>query len=837
MALGLSPQALASRSARRPWVTVGLWLAAIVVAMALIVLLIGDALQTDVGPTNSPESERAEDLLDERFTITETTERTEVVLVRSTGLTVEDPAFQAFVEGVVTDFLGLGPELIPSAVTYYDTGDQSLVSLDRHTTGVVLTRLIKGDQQPYWDMYEERGEGQRVHRADPLVPDEAPGKFQVHSFRAGGNSDFIVIRSETLTVDQDEYRQFTEDLFFDLVAQGQNVVWGGATVYQSGDPSMVSADGHATIVPIGINGSDSVHVVLDVIKAARSDNFNVTITGRASLDADFNELSASDLEEGELKFGLPMAIIVLIFVFGALVTASIPLVLAIISIIIALGLSMLFAQFMNISVFLVNMVFMMGLAVEIDYSLFIVARFREERAAGKDKHEAIRIAGATASQAVLFSGITVLLALTGLLLIRQDIFVSLGLGAILVVFVAIIASLTLLPAVLSLLGDRTDAVKLPFIYRWQAGSGDPNATGMWGTISHTVMKAPVLSVVLSGGLLIAALSPVFFMNIGAAGVSSLPESFESKAGYEALERDFAAGLTSPVVIAIDGQADAPAVLDAIDALRQSLDADEVFGEVEELVNPAGDTVRLVSPIGGGDGASPVALDAVERLRNDYVPAAFDGVPSEVFVGGETAEAVDYITESTRGLFIVIPFILVLSFVLLTVVFRSLVVPIKAIIMNLLSVGAAYGLLVLVFQEGWANSFFGFHKVDAIEAWVPVFLFAVLFGLSMDYHVFLLSRIREKFMETGDNTAAVVHGVKSTGRLITGAALIMVAVFVGFASGDLVMFEQMGFGLAVAVILDATIVRSVLVPASMRLLGGANWYLPSWLQWLPEFKTE
>ena len=350
------------------------------------------------------------------------------------------------------------------------------------------------------------------------------------------------------------------------------------------------------------------------------------------------------------------------------------------------------------------------------------------------------------------------------------------------------------------------------------------------------MRLPVISILLAGGLLIAAAVPIFDMNVGMAGISALPNNLESKIGYIALEQDFSAGLTSPTVIVVDGVIDQPEVQEGIDHLNALLAQDSAFGNVSQQVNPQRDLVILEVPVGGGDDVSTIAMDAVKRLRDDYIPTAFAGVPAQALVTGVTAEGLDHIDIANNGIRIIIPFILILSFILLTLVFRSIVVPIKAVILNLLSVGAAYGLTVLVFQKGVGNELFGFQKVDTIEWWVPAFLFAVLFGLSMDYHVFLLSRIRERFFQTHDNANSVAYGIRSTGRLITGAALIMVAVFVGFAAGDLVMFQQMGFGLAVSVLLDATIVRSVLVPASMKLLGDWNWYLPRWLNWLPKISV-
>jgi RND superfamily putative drug exporter len=796
----------------------------------------GDALTTDIGPTTKPESEKAYDLLNDRLYVVGR-ESTEVVLVRSQHRTVDDPAFKEYVEGFFEEFIALGPEIIAGGTHFYQTGDEGMVSLDRRTVAMVLTVVASHENwDKYFDVYREQGEDQWLSPPGASKSEEHEGDFRVHSFNIGG-SEVVTIRSSHLTVEDPEYRQFVEDLFFEIIALGRNAIWAGTYYYPFGAEQTVSEDRQATIMSFGINNDDHIGYVHDIIEDARDNrDFEVFITGGATMNKDFNEMSTHDLKEGELMFGLPMAVGVLILVFGALVAAAVPLIIAIVSIAIALGLAMLFAQFLNISIFLMNMVAMMGLAVGIDYCLFIVARFREERAQGREKLEAIQRTGATASRAVLFSGLTVLLALIALTLVPHDIFVSLGLGAVLVVFVAVVASLTLLPAILSLLGDRVNSLRIPFVYRLQAKSDAQASGGMWDRISRAVMRAPIIGLVLGGGLLIAAAVPILSMNVGMAGPSSLPDSLESKKGLDALERDFSAGLADPVVIVVDGDIKSPEVRKRMEDLKATLANDDAFGMIDEVVNPQGDLARLEVPVAGGDASSTAAMDAVKRLRGDYIPDAFVGVPTRVLVTGPTAEGLDHINIGNNGMFIVIPFILILSFLLLTLVFRSLVVPVKAVIMNLLSVGATYGLLVLVFQKGIGADFFGFTRVDVIEWWVPAFLFAVLFGLSMDYHVFLLSRIRERFAQTGDNTGSVAYGIRSTGRLITGAALIMIAVFVGFAAGELVMFQQMGFGLAVAVLLDATIVRSVLVPASMRLLGTVNWYLPSWLGWLPEIRA-
>jgi uncharacterized membrane protein YdfJ with MMPL/SSD domain len=329
---------------------------------------------------------------------------------------------------------------------------------------------------------------------------------------------------------------------------------------------------------------------------------------------------------------------------------------------------------------------------------------------------------------------------------------------------------------------------------------------------------------------------VLGLRSGEAGVSTLPDRLAAKQGYLALNAEFPGETTEPVEIVIDGDAASPAVQTGIERLGERMASEELFGRAERQTNGAGDLTVLTVPI-EGDPLGQEAVDAVRDLRGEHIPDAFRDPGVEVLVGGDTAESIDEADTMSDWLPPVFAFVLGLSFVLLTIAFRSLVVAAKAIAVNLLSVGAAYGLLVLVFQEGVGNELFGFPQVDTIEAWVPLFLFAVLFGLSMDYHVFLLSRIRERFRQTADNSDAIAHGVASTGRIITGAALIIIAVFSGFARGDLVMFQQMGFGVAVALLLDATLVRLVLVPAAMELLGERNWYLPAWLRWLPDVHVE
>ena len=734
MKLNLSTEALARASGRRPWITIGAWLTVVVAAIVLTGALLGDALTTEDNLTNNPESVQADDLLRER--LGESNDNlNEMAIVRSTTLTVDDPAYRSYVEELYADLAALGDEVIAGGTHYYLTGDESMVSADRHTTLIPLT-------MPQAAMEEVDQVLQVVDRAD-----------------------------------------------------------------ENGD-------------------------------------FQVLITGEASTEAEIIEIAERDLAIGE-GIGISVALVVLTLVFGAIAAAIVPVVLAIAAIVVALGATAIVGQSFSLSFFVVNMITMIGLAVGIDYSLFIVTRFREERTKGLEKVDAIAAAGATAGRTVLLSEMAVVLAITGLLIVPSSIFQSVGAGVILVVVAAVLASMTLLPAILGLMGDKVNAIRIPFIQRRKVGHlrgvrspfGPAEASGgFWYWIARSVMRRPVVSLVVAAGLLLAAASSYLDINLGTNGVSALPDGLRSKEAFIVLQEEFGFGQDLPAVVVIDGQTDSESVQAGVKRLEAAFASDPAFVTAELEVHPEAGLSVLHARL-AGDPATPQAMDAVERLRSDYIPAAFDNAPARALVTGETAGFVDFAQVAATYTPIMLVFVLGLSFLLLTVAFRSIVIPVKAILMNLLSVGAAYGLLVAVFQKGIGADLLGFQQVDVIETGIPLFTFAVLFGLSMDYHVFLLSRVRERFLQTGDNTEAVAFGLRSTGRLITGAAVIMVAVFGGFALGDLVGMQQFGFGLAVAVFVDATIVRSVLVPASMRLLGDWNWYMPNFLRWLPDFRVE
>jgi uncharacterized membrane protein YdfJ with MMPL/SSD domain len=648
-------------------------------------------------------------------------------------------------------------------------------------------------------------------------------------------NELVVVRSRTRSVDDPAFREKLQRVAAAIERTGAAA--SVETFYETDREELVSRNRRATIITVGMgpDAEETIPDVVEAVQAADGEGFDVTITGEFTADDDLNRLSQDDLREGELQFGVPAALIVLLLVFGAVVAGLIPLLLAIVSIVVALALAALIGQAFELSLFIVNMLSGMGLALGIDYALFVVSRYREERAGARPKPEAIARSGATASRAVLFSGMAFVLAMLGMVLVPDTILRSLAVGAILVGAVSVVAALTLLPAILSLLGDRVNALRIPFLGR-SAERGTASEGQFWSAVARTVMRHPVVSLVLSVALLLAAAAPVLDLNTGFAGIRTFPDRLPSKQGFTALQEEFGVGTTDSVQVVIDGDVASPRVAAAVDGLEQAIRSEPAFRQptVDKFPELR---FALIEALVVGDSRDQRAIDAVERLRDEVVPPAFSGVTADVLVTGETAEIVDYFAMVDRWLPIVFAFVLGLSFILLTIAFRSLVVPLKAILLNLLSVGAAYGLIVLVFQKGIGNELFGFQQVDTVEAWLPLFLFSVLFGLSMDYHVFLLSRIRERYLRTRDNGGAVLHAVGSTARLITGAALIIIAVFAGFAAGDLVMFQQMGFGVAVALLLDATIIRSVLVPASMKLLGEWNWYLPSWLEWLPDFHVE
>ena len=692
------------------------------------------------------------------------------------------------------------------------------------------------------------GSSYESQRASSLLEDRLRGPKPL--------AELVIVQSPSLTVDDPDFRAKVESIHAQVTALGPDKVQLGLHYYLTNDPLLVSADRRTTIMSFVLAGdvkeaTENIEDVIHVVREADgADDFRVLIGGDASVAFENNELSAEDLEKGE-RVGIPVALIILLALFGAVVATLLPLGLAIVAIILALAAVGVIGQAFELIFFVTMMITMIGLAVGIDYSLLIVSRFKEEMGRGLQPKDAVANTGNTAGRTVFFSGATVVLALLGLLIVPVSFYQSLALGAILVVLASLAATLTLLPAVLALLGPRVNLLTIPFLGRFSLKSPEATEQGFWEALTRAVTRLPVVSILVVGVPMV--LVTLFYFNIGIFGiqgiktglndVNTFPDAAKTKEAFILLKEEFSvgdvtpAGVLSPAEIVIDGDIESPQVQEAMARLVKSLQEDPVFPvPPSPQVNDAGDLALLTLPF-PGEPNSRAATEKMATLREVHVADAFDGVPAEVHVGGVTAEATDFFNIVDVYTPIVFAFVLGLSFIILMLAFRSIVIPIKAIIMNLLSVGTTYGLLVLVFQKGVGTDLLGFQHAEVIDAWIPLFLFTILFGLSMDYHVFLLSRIRERYDQTGNNAQAVAYGLRSTGGMITGAALIMVAVFGGFAAGDTIVNQQVGFGLAVAVFLDATLVRSVLVPASMEVLGRGNWYLPSWLSWLPDLRVE
>jgi putative drug exporter of the RND superfamily len=670
-----------------------------------------------------------------------------------------------------------------------------------------------------------------------------------HFGESNGLSETLIFASDTYTVDDPEFRSVVEGTLANLQPFQDDFV-SVANYYEAPEApelqALVGSEGRALVVPIKLAGEwsdydDSYPGFSAAMEASRADGFEIGSLGVLS-GGEIGEMYGEDMEK-DIKIGLPVAAVVLLVVFGSLVAAGLPLVLGIVTIVTATGLAQIVGGVMVMEDAGMMLVTMIGLAVGIDYSLFLLERYREERRNGATKPDAIERAGATAGKAVLFSGGTVLLALLGLLLMPITIFQGMGVSTALTVVVAVAAGLTLLPALVRLCGDWIDFPRFGRMrsLRRQDETGISQfpeigqGTGVWGRLASSVMKRPAVYATLTAGLLLLASVPVFTMELGQQSVESLPES-NYRTSYELMAEHFYAGQDSPVSIVVTGDISSPSTQERVDAFIAAADADGRYSHATTRTSE-GNEVLVIDLMLRDDPFTESGQGAVADLRGEYVPQAFGSAQGEVYVAGAPAMVMDFNSELSDNLPYVFAFVLGLSFVLLMIAFRSIVVPVMSIVLNLLSVGAAYGSVVLVFQHGWFADLLGLTEVEVITNWLPVMLFCILFGLSMDYHVFLLSRVREAWDHTGDNEASIVTGLQSTGRIITGAALIMVAVFSAFALGRMSEMQQMGFGLGMAVLLDATLIRTILVPATMRLLGNWNWYMPKVLHWLPEIHVE
>ena len=700
------------------------------------------------------------------------------------------------------------------------------------------------------------------------------------------SDNLLVVTSDKFQFPSEEYLLSLDGFFKKIQSEidksevNQNV--GKVEDYQI-NPSQ---DGTTVMISAPFVRGNLVGPLIHVTEDYSDDSFQYYFIGLESIEYSFAHIAEKDLVTGE-TIGISVALIILALVFGSVTSAIIPVILAVVAIFVSIGAVSIIGQLVDLNDFVPNIMTMMGLAVGIDYCLFILSRYREERANGFEKHDAIINSGSTAGRAVMFSGLTVVLALVGMFIIPEKTFQAFGVGAIVVVFVAVMAGVTILPAIIGILGDRVNSFGVPkgltivlyivgflvVAFTQELGpillivsgvvmlflillsvlrnkgmnikflnpdeSSKESEGGFWNIITLQVMKRPYISMTLAAGFLLVLSYFYFDLEKGTSGISVLPDNEPVKIGFTLLDEKFGFGSNAPATVMIDADMQSDEIKNAISKVEESLANDEGFLNPEINIESSVNFAELTSMI-PGDPQNQVSLNSIKRLRNEIIPSAFSGIPTSsytVYVGGQSAEVVDSVQMTDEYFPIVLGLVLSLSLILLLFAFRSITISIASIIMNLLSVGAAYGLLVLVFQKGFMIDIFGFEQVDQLEFWLPLFMFSILFGLSMDYHVFMLSRIKEHFDETGSSDESVAFGLRKTASIITGAALIMVAVFGGFALGELAFFQSMGFGLGAAVLIDATVVRSILVPSVMKILGTKAWYLPKFLNWLPNISIE
>ena len=641
----------------------------------------------------------------------------------------------------------------------------------------------------------------------------------------------VLVQSKTLRASDSQFKAAVAD----VTARLQHTK--GVDNVSSGQ---ISKDGHSALVTFELPGDSkttekSVVRSLAAVHAAAKANPELRI--EESGDASINKATKdkSNEEMGSTMFmSVGLTLLILLFAFGALVAAGIPVLLGLTSVLATLGLLGPVSQLAPVDESVMHVVLLVGMAVGVDYSLFYVKREREERAAGRDSNAAIEAAAATSGRAVLISGFTVMVAMAGMYLGGISNFASFATGTIMVVAVAMLGSLTVLPATLSKLGHRVEKGRVPFLGRLRNRVGK---AGLWSRLLDRVLRRPLLSAVVAAGVLVALALPTLGMQTSLGGTDDTSRDLKVMRTYDRIQAAFPSEGSAEMVVIKADDATSHEVASGIEKLEAATAARPALFEGKPSVELNSDkSVAIVTLPTTGDGTDDLSNKAADALRGDIVPSTVgkvDGV--EAYTTGEAAATGDFNDAMIGHLPYVFAFVLSAAFLLLLVTFRSIVIPLKAIALNMLSVGSAYGLLTLVFQHGLGKSL-GLGS-GPIAAWLPLFLFVILFGLSMDYHVFILTRVREAFdrgMSTGD---AVAHGIKSTAGVVTSAAIVMVAVFSMFAMSSELQMQQMGIGLAAAVLIDATIIRGILLPATMKLLGDWNWYLPSKLGWLPKVSVE
>jgi len=609
-----------------------------------------------------------------------------------------------------------------------------------------------------------------------------------------------------------------------------------------GNEGQLSEDGRSGLITFEIPGdedqvTDWSKPMIAATAAAQQANPDVFVGqfGDASSEEAISKAFEDDFKKAEY-LSLPITLLILVVAFGALVAAGVPLLLGLTAVAATLGLLAPISQLVPMDESASSVILLVGLAVGVDYSMFYLRRKMEERDAGRSSEDALEFAAATSGHAVLISGLTVMIAMAGMFFAGSVVFTGFAVGTILVVAVAVLGSVTVLPAVLSKLGDKVEKGRVPIVGRMR--HRNHGESRVWGWVLDRVLRRPVVALVIAGTLLVGLSIPALSMKTVNPGAAGLPKDLEVTQVYDRIQAAFPGG-PLPAIVAVQAEdVTKPEVQAGIEAMTQeALATGQMSEPITTNVSPD-KSVAVVSIPMDGNGTDEVSEAALARLRGDIIPSTVGRVGGvEADVTGMTAGSKDFNDSLKSHLPIVFAFVLGLAFLLLLVTFRSIVVPAKAIVLNLLSVGASYGILKLVFQDGHGESILGFESIGGITSWLPLFLFVILFGLSMDYHVFIISRIREAVDRGMSTDEAVSHGIKQTAGVVTSAAVVMVAVFSIFGSLSMIEFKQMGVGLAVAVLLDATIVRGVLLPATMKLLGEWNWYLPKRLHWIPRVSHE
>ncbi len=694
---------------------------------------------------------------------------------------------------------------------------------------VVLAAFIGGNvgQKTISDADSANGESGRADRAlEAGFPQLA--------------AEQVLVQSDDATISDPVFRAGLADVVRRL--ESERNVTAIKTPLDPGGQGQLADGGHSALLTFRVRGdkeeaADKIGPVLDQVAAAQRDNPELRIEeiGDASAEKAFTEAIGDDFAKAT-KLSLPITLLILFVAFGALVAAGIPVLLALSGVIAAMGLTAIASHISPLDEAVAEVILLVGMAVGVDYSLFYMRRQREERANGHSNEEALEIAAATSGRSVLVSGLTVAIAMAGMYLSGDKTFSSFATGTILVVGVSMIASLTVLPATLSLLGDRVMKGRVPFLAkRRERSHGESRA---WNAVLDRVLRRPVVAIVIAGGILVAMAVPALGLHTADTGINGLPQNLPATKTINRIEASFPGGPVPAQVVVESSDVHDPAIRDGIAQLKSRALASGEISQPVAVDYSANGKIAVVSLPLQGDGTDDRSDAALSLLRDDLVPATVGSVPGATAgVTGMTAESRDF-TDSIRAHApLVFAFVLSMAFMLLLVTFRSIVIPVKAIVLNLLSVGAAYGVLVVVFQHGVGESLLGFKSTGAVTTWLPMFLFVILFGLSMDYHVFILSRIREAYDRGMSTEDAVAHGIKSTASVVTSAAVVMVAVFGIFASLGALDFKMMGVGLASAILIDATLVRAVLLPATMKVLGDWNWYLPAWLGWLPRVRPE